>query len=497
MIPEKNPLILAPGWAWARLEQIADIVGGVTKDAKRQHDPSFVEVPYLRVANVQRGFLDLRKVETIRVSAAKAAALRLRPGDVLFTEGGDRDKLGRGWVWEGQIEDCIHQNHVFRARLVAEELEPKFISWYANTFGRTWFETAGKQTTNLASISLTTLKSFPVPLPPVAEQQRIVAEVERQLSKVDAGTDAIRRAGLNLHRIWTIILNEAALGRLVRRDPTDKSVEIHTRQQDGRSRIDQLQLAWNDKAKIHGLPGLPPEWTWTTVGEVATVQGGIQKQPKRKPVRNAFPFLRVANVLRNRLALEDIHLIELFEGELDRYRLLPGDLLVVEGNGSLDELGRSALWNGAIDDCVHQNHLIRVRPSPFIDPAFFNLYWNSPVSAPRLRAVASSTSGLYTLSVSKIRALPVPIPPMLEQRRIVAEAERHLSLIEASEGETERGLERAVSLRRAILKAAFEGRLVPQNPADEPAAAMLDRIAAARTSQARERRYRTEQGTLL
>jgi type I restriction enzyme S subunit len=172
-------------WPWTTLGEIAEIVGGVTKDAKRQADPSFVEVPYLRVANVQRGFLDLTEVVTIRVPPDKAKALELRVGDVLFNEGGDRDKLGRGWIWSGEIEGCIHQNHVFRARL-RDGFEPKFISWHGNTFGRRWFEERGRQTTNLASLNLTTLKSFPVPRPPMEEQRRVVAEVERQLSVADA-----------------------------------------------------------------------------------------------------------------------------------------------------------------------------------------------------------------------------------------------------------------------------------------------------------------------
>ena len=94
---------LPAGWRWTRLGELADVVGGVTKDSKRQSDPSFVEVPYLRVANVQRGRLDLSKISTIRVPPAKAAALRLLPGDVLLNEGGDRDKLGRGWVWDARV----------------------------------------------------------------------------------------------------------------------------------------------------------------------------------------------------------------------------------------------------------------------------------------------------------------------------------------------------------------------------------------------------------
>jgi type I restriction enzyme S subunit len=176
----------------------------------------------LLVDNVQRVFLDLRDVATIRVPADKASLLNLKRRDILFTEGGDRDKLGRGWIWEGQIDNCIHQNHIFRARLYSEELEPKFISWHGNTFGQAWFESAGKQTTNLASISLTSLRSLPVPVPPAAEQRRIVAEVERQLSLVEAAEGEVERGLEKALSLRRTILQAAFDGRLVPQDPADE-----------------------------------------------------------------------------------------------------------------------------------------------------------------------------------------------------------------------------------------------------------------------------------
>lgn len=156
------------------LADVADVVGGITKDAKRDAEANLVEVPYLRVANVQRGWLDLIDMASIKAPPIKVAALRLRAGDVLFNEGGDRDKLGRGWVWEGQLDPCIHQNHVLRARLIDAGFDPWFLSiWGNGPFGRVWFEENGSQTTNLASVSLTTLRRFPVPAIPMAEQRRI------------------------------------------------------------------------------------------------------------------------------------------------------------------------------------------------------------------------------------------------------------------------------------------------------------------------------------
>jgi type I restriction enzyme S subunit len=216
---------LPAGWMWVALGDVADVVGGVTKDAKRQGDPSYVEVPYLRVANVQRGFLDLESVAAIRVAPTKAAQLELRTGDVLFNEGGDRDKLGRGWVWAGQIPGCIHQNHVFRARLPSG-IEPKLVSWWGNTFGQGWFEGKGRQTTNLASLNLTTLKSFPLPIAPPEEQRRLVTEIERQHSFIEACERAVDAGLARSAALRRSVLESAFEGRLVPQDRSDEPASV-------------------------------------------------------------------------------------------------------------------------------------------------------------------------------------------------------------------------------------------------------------------------------
>jgi type I restriction enzyme S subunit len=173
---------LPEGWSLVSMEQIADVSGGLAKDSKLAEGET---LPYLRVANVQRGRLDLNDVKTIICPSERVEALLLQKGDILLNEGGDRDKLGRGWVWDNQIKRCIHQNHVFKARLACSGIKPEFISHYANTEGDRYFQQEGKQTTNLASISLSKVRSLPIALPPSAEQVRILAEVDRRFSALD------------------------------------------------------------------------------------------------------------------------------------------------------------------------------------------------------------------------------------------------------------------------------------------------------------------------
>ena len=215
-----------PDWAWTTLGEIAELKGGITKDTKREGDPDFVELPYLRVANVQRGFLDLAHVTTIRADRQKAEKLVLQPGDILFNEGGDRDKLGRGWVWEGQIENCIHQNHVFRARLTNGGFDPYFISMHANTWGQRWFEAHGKQTTNLASINLATLKSFPVPAPSLDEQQAAVTELQTLKYSEDRLLADVGQAERQSKTLRRSILAAAFSGQLVPQDSNDEPASV-------------------------------------------------------------------------------------------------------------------------------------------------------------------------------------------------------------------------------------------------------------------------------
>jgi type I restriction enzyme S subunit len=212
---------LAEGWCWVSLDQIADIAGGVTKGQKFSPTDATRIVPYLRVANVQRGFLDLTEMKNIRALETDIDALRLQNGDVLFTEGGDRDKLGRGWVWEGKIAECVHQNHVFRARMLLGDIQPKFVSWCGNSYGQRWFMRTGKQSVNLASINLTVLRSFPVPLAPAGEQEAIVETVEDQLSVIDHIEADLETKLQTAQALRQSILRHAFTGQLVPQDPND------------------------------------------------------------------------------------------------------------------------------------------------------------------------------------------------------------------------------------------------------------------------------------
>lgn len=215
-------------------------------------------------------------------------------------------------------------------------------------------------------------------------------------------------------------------------------------------------------------------WPVVPLADVAEIQGGIQKQPKRAPKGNAYPFLRVANVTATGLDLAEIHTVELFEGELDRLRLHRGDLLVVEGNGSASQIGRAAVWDGSIENAVHQNHLIRVRPAPDLNDKYLGLLWNSPMIRDELSRVSSSTSGLHTLSVAKLKRIALPVPPLDEQKRIVDLLEDHLSRLDAANAYLKSSRRRLISMERSALDSLFGGT-------DVPLAELIDDISAGKS----------------
>lgn len=171
-------------WPIKRVSEVAEVGSGVTL-GKDVSGFKSVELPYLRVANVQDGHLDLSTVKTIRVRCDEVDRYRLEAGDVLMTEGGDLDKLGRGTLWEGQIPDCLHQNHIFRVRANRTMLNPRFFSYVVESdIAKRYFMRVAKRTTNLASTNKTQVRAFRFPVPPLPEQEQIVAIVAAAKAKL-------------------------------------------------------------------------------------------------------------------------------------------------------------------------------------------------------------------------------------------------------------------------------------------------------------------------
>lgn len=182
--PKRNP----KGWPTVALNEVSEVISGVAK-GRRLSGVDSVELPYMRVGNVKDGHLDLREVKTIEIKRSEVEKLRIEPGDLLMTEGGDPDKLGRAALWHGEIDRCVHQNHIFKVRSNRAVLSPEYLrSLAGSAYGKAYFLRVAKKTTGIASINKTQLNAFPVVLPPLSMQEvfnRHVQSIESIIAQQD------------------------------------------------------------------------------------------------------------------------------------------------------------------------------------------------------------------------------------------------------------------------------------------------------------------------
>ena len=202
-------------WVIHRVDEVAEIGSGVTLGKDISGFKS-IELPYLRVANVQDGHLDLSTIKTVRVRMEEVDTYSLRVGDVLMTEGGDIDKLGRGTIWEGQIPECLHQNHIFRIRANRNLLDPAFYALVVESDrAKRYFNRVAKRTTNLASTNKTQVRAFRFPVPPRLDEQKEIVAVMKA-SKATAATLVEKQAVLS--ELKKSLMHDLLTGRVRVRD---------------------------------------------------------------------------------------------------------------------------------------------------------------------------------------------------------------------------------------------------------------------------------------
>lgn len=201
-------------WDLTRLKFLSTLQTGLTL-GKKYGDSQLVRRPYLRVANVQDGYLDLSNITEVEIPSEEAARHQLRLGDVLMTEGGDFDKLGRGYVWEDQIPNCLHQNHIFAVRPDPIKLDPHYLAGVLTSLhGKNYFTSTSQQTTNLATTNSTKLLSFPLPVPPVREQRLLVRRLAETSGTLARLADRILLTIEGLREYRTALISAAVTGKV-------------------------------------------------------------------------------------------------------------------------------------------------------------------------------------------------------------------------------------------------------------------------------------------
>lgn len=484
---------LPRGWAWAPLSDFSEVVSGLAKNASRPA-AGLRSVPYLRVANVQRGYFDLAEMKEIMASEADLESLLLRNGDLLLISGGDRDKLGRGWVWRGQIADCIHQNHVYRARLRGPGFHPHYVSHYTNgRAAQAYFTKAGQQTTNLASINLSELRALPVPVPPEREQARIVAELDKQFSRLDAAVASLRQAKARLVTARASVLQAAVTGRLV---PTEAEIaRKEGREYEAAGVLLERVLTgrrrrWKEsgsKGKYVGpeppeISAAPPQgWAVTNVDScLLEIKAGLNFTcEKGAPTGDEVGIVKVSAVTWGEYDEEESKTIP-SERDVDPALLVKkGDFLFSRAN-TIKLVGACVIAERVTKRILLSDKILRLRFAGGLDRWILHVL-RSRVGRTQIEQLASGNQeSMRNLGQDRLRAIVLPLPPERELDRIVAEVDRRLSVLDNLARVVDANLARCAALRRGLLDRAFAGRLVAQDPGDEPASVLLARIRKAR-----------------
>lgn len=325
------------------------------------------------------------------------------------------------------------------------------------------------RSTALPGLGRPDLEATSLIVPPLAEQERIVTAIEEAFSKLDAGEAGLRTVRQLLKRMRDAILTAAVTGRLVPQDPTDTPAA---------KLLADLGVA---EISPPDAPQLPAGWCWAELGDTA-FDSGYGTSIKCSYDADGPGVLRIPNIRAGRVDLTDLKRAPASATLNDSLLLAPGDLLIVRTNGSQDLIGRCAAVTASLG-CSFASYLIRFRlRTDLLDGSFASLQLSAKWWRRRLESIAASSAGQYNLSLRGLAPTPMALPPLEEQARIVAEVERQLSFVEACGRAVDVGLARSAGLRRSVLKAAFEGRLVPQDPTDEPASALLDRVRESRVA---------------
>ena len=468
-------LELPEGWKIGKLDDILSIKSG---EAFKKKDYSLSGIRLLQIANVSFGKVIWEQKNFLPEEFLhKYPELVLDKNDVVMALNRPiiNDSLKIALLQESDAPAILYQR-VACFNLLVKDMREYFF-YYANSPSFIQLICDNLQGTDQPYINTSTLPNLPIPLPPLNEQKRIVAKIEELSDRSQTAQKALETIPQLCDRFRQSVLAAAFRGDLTadwrEKNPDVEPASVLLERIRG---LEQLEVL---KAQLD-ISDLPNNWTWVDLGTLGKISGGITKNSKRENLPLEFPYLRVANVYADYLELNEIKTIKIREEEYERVALQKGDLLVVEGNGSIDQVGRVCIWDGSISPCLHQNHLIKIRFHPIQIGNYVLIWLLSNGGRQQIIRVASSTSGLHTLSLSKVSDLKMPLAPLSEQQEIFLQVRKLFKIIEAIEKQHKQATEKLERLNQSILSKAFRGELVPQDPEDEPASVLLERIRAER-----------------
>lgn len=446
---------LPAGWSHLPLSELAHLIRGVVYQKDKAHDkPQPGYIPILRAANIQEEGLVLRQNLVFVPEKEVKAEQLLQPGDVVICmSSGSRELVGKAAqldeLWRGA---CGAFCAVVRFKA---GFEPKWGGYFFRSDNYRRLIQAAAAGVNINNLRYDALAQLRLPVPPLDEQQRLVALIEHYCRRIDAGVAALRRAQRRLQDYRAALLEAAVSGRLVAQDPADEPATALLGRLRG-ERSSQVALV----KPLPDLPPLPQGWTWARLAAISNALGGYAFK-SRNFSASGLQIVKIANVERGRLNLAErptfINQVE--ERIKEKYRLQPGDLLIsLTGTRRKRDYGFVALVRDETGLLLNQR-VARLRFHAPLNPHFFVLALQGNHFQNRFFHYETGNVGQGNVRMAALMREAVPVPPLAEQARIVAAVAQRFAAVERLETVLETNLRRARALRQAILERAFSGRL--------------------------------------
>ena len=467
-------------WECEKIGDIAEIITGTTP-SKNKPEYYGTYIPFVKPPELLDSVIHQAHDNLSKEGARKARVLPTN--SILVSCIGNLGKTGI-------TSKPIAFNQQINALVFPKEIEPRFGFYYfQSSKAKNQLESLASATT-VAIVNKTKFSTITFPIPPHDEQLRIVAKIEELFTQLDAGVGELRKAKGQLKRYRQAVLKAAVEGELTRewreahRDELEPASELLERilaERRAKWEMGGSKGKYKEPASFDtiGLPKLPEGWVWASLEQLAwSANYGTSQKCNYEAV--GPPVIRIPNINNGRLIFDDLKFATKPDELSDDKAIAPHDLLIIRTNGSIDLIGRSALVRIEPENPYYfASYLIRYRLLPTSNfSQWVSLIWDSHFVRNWMVIQAATTAGQYNVSVSKLNGLIFPLPPIKEQERIIDIANRRLSVADEIEHQLEQGLVRSERLRQSILKQAFEGKLVPQDPKDEPATGLIEQIEA-------------------